>query len=304
VVIGTVLNVLLGALQVAGGRNSWAYLYPITNSGAVGFFANQNHMATLLLMSIPITAALVMTTKLRGRSSAGRLGIALSFLVLLLVGVALNGSLAAFGLVVPVVLASGALVPGGARWRKLILPVSALALGGALIAVAATPIASSGLRSEASTSLNSRAVIWRTTARAIGDSFPAGTGLGSFEQVYRQYEDPEKVSQEYVNHAHNDYLELILELGLGGLMLIVLFLIWWGVAAVKIWSSMVSTSFARAGTIATAAVLAHSVVDFPLRTSAISALFAACLGLMSHDVWKRPIGRRRDPKSVVHVEIR
>jgi O-antigen ligase len=280
VVIGTVLNILLGTLQVAGGRSSWAYLYSITNSGAVGFFANQNHMATLLLVSVPMTVALVMTTKVHGWSSAGRLGIGLAFLGLLLVGVALNGSLAALALVVPVLVASGSLLPGGAHWRRLLLPASGLAVAGAVIAVAATPIASGGLRTEASTSVNSRAVIWRTTGRAIGDSFPTGTGLGSFEQVYRQYEDPGKVDGEYVNHAHNDYLELVLELGLAGAVVIALFLVWWGVAAVKTWTSRLSTKFSRAATIATAAVLVHSVVDFPLRTAAISVVFAALLAIM------------------------
>lgn len=39
--------------------------------------------------------------------------------------------------------------------------------------------------------------------------------------------------------------------------------------------------FAQAMIIATAAILLHSVVDYPLRTAALSAVFAACIGLMS-----------------------
>jgi O-antigen ligase len=299
VAIGTVLNILLGALQVAGGRNSWAYLYSITNSGAVGFFANQNHTATLLLVSIPFTAALLASRHGRQRSSPARWAVAAAFLVLLLVGIALNGSLAAWALVVPVLLASGTLLPRGYRWRRFMLLVSGLTLAGAVIAVAAAPIATDGFRAEASTSVNSRMRIWGTTMRAIGDSFPAGTGLGSFEQVYRQYEDPSKVTREYVNHAHNDYLELVLELGLAGLVLIVLFLVWWGIAAVKIWASLSSTGYARAATIATAVVMAHSVVDFPLRTASISVTFAALLAIMacgSDGKWSRGTGETARPR--------
>jgi hypothetical protein len=52
------VSVLIGALQVIGGSDS-AYFYRITNyGGAVGFFANSNHNATLLLVSIPFLAAL------------------------------------------------------------------------------------------------------------------------------------------------------------------------------------------------------------------------------------------------------
>ena len=56
----TLASVALGALQVIGGTG--AYLYAITNYGvAVGFFANANHNATLLLVCIPFLAALQAT---------------------------------------------------------------------------------------------------------------------------------------------------------------------------------------------------------------------------------------------------
>lgn len=46
VIVGTLLGVLLGAMQTVGGMgpNAWWYLYDFTNTGAVGFFANRNHM--------------------------------------------------------------------------------------------------------------------------------------------------------------------------------------------------------------------------------------------------------------------
>ena len=73
---------------------------------------------------------------------------------------------------------------------------------------------------------------------------------------------------------------LWLETGIPGLILIALFLFWWGRRVVAIWRSPTIDHYARAATIASAAILAHSVVDYPLRTAAISAVFAMCLALM------------------------
>ena len=55
-----------------------------------------------------------------------------------------------------------------------------------------------------------------TTVEIIKDSFPIGTGLGTFSTVYRRYEDPSRVTRQFANHAHNDYVEAVLELGAAG----------------------------------------------------------------------------------------
>jgi len=284
VLIGTVFSIFLGALQVQGGRESWAYLYRITNVGAVGFFANQNHMATLLLVSIPTAAAILGSAKMGPKSSAGRYATGAAILALILVGIGLNGSLAAFGLVLPVLIASVLLLPGTVRWRRLALPASLAALLAAGALIASAPIAAASFQAEASTSVGSRAAIWKVTTEAIAETFPVGTGLGSFAQIYRQFEPSDRVTSEYVNHAHNDYLELALELGLPGVILVSLFLLWWAIMAVRIWTSHSSTVFGRAATIATAAILTQSAVDFPLRTAAISAIFAASLAIMARQL--------------------
>ena len=110
---------------------------------------------------------------------------------------------------------------------------------------------------------------------------PFGSGLGSFVNVYRLYESPDKVTNEYVVHAHNDYAELALELGVPGIVLMVLFLATWLVAAKGAWRRDAWNPFAQAASIASAAVLVHSLVDFPLRTAAVSATFAMCMALMA-----------------------
>jgi O-antigen ligase len=303
IVAVTILAVVFGALQVSSGHNSWAYLYKISNPGAVGFFANQNHMATLLLIAIPMAAALLASVKTDRRAAAGRYGTAGVLLLLLVIGIALNGSFAAYALVLPVLLASLSLLPGGAAWRRVALPFAAVALIAGIVILATRPIGTTAMQASASSSVSSRSGVWATTGQAISDSFPVGTGLGSFEQIYRHYEDPANVTHQYVNHAHNEYLELVLELGAPGLVLLLLFLAWWALAAVRIWTSQLSTPFTRAATIVSATILAHSIVDFPLRTAAISAIFAAAIALMAQHLRVSAEPKKGDTRPTRHVKL-
>lgn len=302
-IAGLVLAVILGVIQVGGGRASWAYLYSITNPGAVGFFANRNHMATLLLIGIPLAAALFASARSDRRSALAKQGVAAALFLVIALGIVLNGSIAAFGLVIPVALASAALVPAGMTWRRLALPLAGIALIGGVVLLVTRPIAAAEADPSTARSVAGRVEIWTTTSAAIAQTFPAGTGLGSFEQVYRQHEDPAQVTRFFVNHAHNDYLEIVLELGAAGAILMILFLAWWAAAAIRIWRSPLSTPFARAATVATAVVLAHSIVDFPLRTAAISAIFAACLGLMAQQLRSAPAAKAGEMRPSRHVKL-
>jgi O-antigen ligase len=270
----------------------------------VGFFANRNHMATLLLVGIPVAAALFASARADRRSALANKGVAAALFLVIALGIVLNGSIAAFGLVIPVAIASAALVPAGMTWRRLALPLAGIALIGGVVLLVTRPIAVAEADPSTARSVAGRVEIWATTSSAIEQTFPIGTGLGSFEQIYRQHEDPAQVTRFFVNHAHNDYLEIVLELGLAGAILIVLFLAWWAATAIRIWKSPLSTPFARAATVATAVVLAHSIVDFPLRTAAISTIFAACLGLMAQDRRSAaPAAKRGELRPSRHVKL-
>jgi len=282
---GTVVGITLGALQVvAPGPNSPWYLYPQTNRGvAVGFFANANHMADLLVCALPFIAALASAGRSRNIQRYSALLVVLAAAALLIVvGIALNGSLAGYVLALPVIGAS-ILIAAPPR-RSLRTPVAiltGLALVAAVGAIASTSIGSSRIGQEASGSVQSREAILQTTAKAMADTMPFGSGLGSFVRVYPLYESADRVVPEYVIHAHNDYAELALELGVPGIALMVLFLATWLVAAKGAWRRDAWNPFAQAASIASAAVLVHSLVDFPLRTAAVSASFAMCMALMA-----------------------
>jgi O-antigen ligase len=117
---------------------------------------------------------------------------------------------------------------------------------------------------------------------------PLGSGMGTFVPVYATFERPEDtVAGSYVNHAHNDVLELWLEAGVAGLSLAGLFAIWLMLRSVTVWrpkpgSGMleIDRHLARAATMVAALLLAHSVVDYPLRTGAMMALMAFACALL------------------------
>jgi O-antigen ligase len=282
---GTIAGIMLGALQVASaGQDSPWYLYRETNLGVgVGFFANANHMASLLVIALPFVAAIAAAGKSRNiQRYSALLSILAGVAVVLVVGIALNGSLAGYVLAVPVVAASALIVlPPASRLRHWIAGLAALSVIAAVAGLASSSIGGTKIGQEASTSVQSRQQILATTGMAIADYMPLGSGLGSFTRIYRLYESPDTVTSEYVIHAHNDYAELALEMGVPGVILLLLFLGWWVVAVLGVWRSGEGGPFARAASIASAAVLVHSLVDFPLRTAAISACFAMCLALLA-----------------------
>jgi O-antigen ligase len=143
------------------------------------------------------------------------------------------------------------------------------------------PLSSEAFAGDLGNEPASRRMLAATTTRAIEDSFPVGTGLGTFPTVYRRYENPDRVTRQYANHSHNDYLEFVLELGVAGLLLILAFIGWWGAALFRVWRSEVpGAGLARAASVAVGVVLLHSIVDYPLRTSAIAALIGAACALL------------------------
>jgi O-antigen ligase len=306
--VGTVGGILLGALQVAGGdslSSSW-YLYRETNYGvAVGFFANANHMAILLVISLPFIAALVASARSGNRQrNSAIIVLASGVVVVVVVGIALNRSLAGFGLALPVAVASAMLVlPPKSRLRPWALLLAGLLVVGAVGVIATSATRSGQLSTDAAGSVQTRQEMLATTSKAMRDFLPWGSGLGSFRSVYQLYESRESLTTTYVVHTHDDYVELALETGVPGILLMIAFLLWWGSSASSAWRDADSGAYARAASIASAAILAHSLVDFPLRTAAISAAFAMCLALLIER--RPPVARERsDLWPTRHVVLR
>jgi len=304
IVAVTLLAVTVGALQVIGGDS--AYFYDVTNIGqAVGFFANSNHNATLLLVCIPFLAALQAT--LLRRSGSSRSASAVRFLIgalyaVIFVGLLINSSLAGIGLCVPVAL--GTWLTFGRQKplvRRALLIGTIVASVAAIVLIAVGPFGNNLFGHQTANVEQSRQTSFALTFQAAREYFPVGSGLGSFQSIYHTQEPLASVTGTFMNHAHSDWLELLLETGLTGLLLIAAFL-YWGVRRVRaIWGAEDRDPFAQAAVIAVIAMLMHSLVDYPLRTAALSAVFAACVALIAG---ARPYARPRSAKSTArHLNL-
>lgn len=304
IVAVTLTSVTIGALQVIGGSS--AYFYRITNYGvAVGFFANANHNATLLLVCIPFLAAL--QKHLLKKSGSQRSASAIRLLggavyAVIVFGLLINSSLAGIGLGVPVALGSW-LTFGRQRAdvRRGLAITAGLVSIAVLVVIAIGPFGNNLFGQQTSNVELSRQTSFSLTLKAAGAYFPVGSGVGSFQPIYRMQEPLATVGGTFMNHAHSDWIELLLETGLAGIVFAALFVAWWAVRLLKIWRAEDPEPFAQAAVIASAAILMHSVVDYPLRTAALSAVFGACIGLMSG---VRPYTQRsRLPSSARHLSL-
>jgi O-antigen ligase len=303
--LGAALGVGLGIVQLESGSENY-YLQAEHNAGtASGFFANPNHMATLLLMCIPFLAAIVRNqmdeSSLNPRRTLGIIVAAMAGVVLAVLGLVLNRSGAGIALAVPVVLLSAMIV----KTPPLMLarPIIAVAVLSALafVCVLVVPVGK-GMPAKMANSVATRQEFLSTGLKVAGDYFPFGSGIGTFAPVYRLREDVQTLDlTAYVNHAHDDYLETLIEAGLLGIVLVVMFLIWFGRNCWRAVRQEPRDPIALAGGIAAATVLLHSVVDYPLRTSALSVLFAVSLGMLIRARNDRDLGKGM--RSARHIKI-
>ena len=295
ILIFCAVSIVLGVAQLLGGENSSLRFYQVTNrTQAVGFFSNANHFAIMLVCALPLAgyvAGRSVSSKGSRAERSSSLVMAGAVALFLLCGIGTVGSLAGYGLAVPAAFAAFLIYRKAAYGKIGILWGGAAALlFAAFIGVAvAGPLNKERLTEELSGTPASRAYMADTTLKAIKASFPVGTGLGTFQEIYRTFDDPFRVSREFTNHAHNDYLEVVLELGAVGALLILAFLLWFVTRSVAAWrASFEGTGLARAGSVIIFIILLHSVVDYPLRTSAVASIFAFACALLVPYLKPRP----------------
>ena len=295
-----VVSVFFGLLQLAGGANSALRFYAVTNSTeAVGFFANRNHFAAFLYTAMLfsfcwlVDAAISFAQQPRraaadSRSALYSAGGFVAF-VTLLAGQLMARSRAGLILSVVALLAGFALGMGDRRaridrrWPKFLFG-----------AIAVTVIFSLQFalyrildRFGPDTVSDARVAIVRNTISAARAYMPFGSGLGTFVPVYQLFEKPADIGVAYVNHAHNDLLELWLEAGIPGLLLLILYIVWLVRRTIEVWKKgemdqnrRVDCGLMRSASIVLVLLLIHSLVDYPLRTTAMMAVAAFATGLL------------------------
>jgi O-antigen ligase len=125
-----------------------------------------------------------------------------------------------------------------------------------------------------------------------------GWGLGTFPIVYPEFRT--FYTNFYVNEAHNDYLQLLVEMGLLGFGAMVWFLVTLYVnAAKKIgkWSGESGGAMTLACLLGISGILVHSAVDFNLQIPANAALFYVLCTVAASEPFAKPVRKRRAARS-------
>jgi O-antigen ligase len=282
---------------LSGWQQIFAYVKKYNLEEATGTYINRNHYAGFIEMIIPLGVAMLLheyskfsranrSTRswkgiLAGRNLS-RTGLWL-FAVIVMIAALLSsrsrmGIIAAVSSIAILSVFSGFQRRAGA-WLAALIMISVTVL--VLWIGAGSALRRFGsISDESISSTDSRLSLWKDTARLVGNHPFLGSGLGTFPVAFTAVQST--FLGKFVNHAHNDYLELASDLGVPAAVLFfgsVLLLL----ARLAEKTVSFEAGFDRAialgclGSIA--AILLHSLTDFNLYIPANALLFSLILGL-------------------------
>lgn len=292
------LEATLGLMQLGATKDSWMALgNPYAGGHATGTYVNRNHLAAMLAMALPMGIALwAMETLLPRGQDGARLRehprhadrriarrIVLSLLLLLIVTALLfTSSRSGIG--------SGLLVASLAIltlvWRANSL-AARIACGATAVAtlifaiyIGLTPVLERFSPGQLSLGYEGRERITAAAMAAGLDFLPFGSGLGTFADVFRRYQG-EGLSA-YIDHAHNDYAELFVELGVAGIAVIALAALAYVLQWSRLWDDTSSRGLRRiqvAAGLGMLAMIIHAASDFNFHIPANAIYFAFLCGI-------------------------
>lgn len=308
VVLGfALLSAIIGFLQAIGPDDGPLYFYRKTNLwSSTGLFANRNHQALLLAICFPLLAVIASTwgavrkPKLPGQVVAILAGVIIIPL-LLITGSRAGIALGLIGLAaIPAHTAAGA----RAQRTRAKFSLSLRILGGIAVVTILTLTALVFARAEAISRLVNfnrpdevRFNVWGPIADTAALFSPFGSGIGSFNATYRMFERASDLNYFYMNHAHNEVLEIALTGGLPAISI--------ALAAVLGWSAVTRRAFgqgairsssvclSRLGLTILAMVALSSLVDYPLRVPSIAAI-AMLAAVWAYEIYKPENGRKQN----------
>ena len=285
-VLLALLQAVWGLLQVGPFKELY---FDAEFAGAlIGSFANSNHFSNYIAMTLPLAVFLLWRSMSRSRTDQHQrppVAAVLWSLVLLVLLAAALASGSRTGALTSVLVTSlavllllGEMDRSSRRWYVL-------GAGALLVAVLMiVGVNSLVIRFDTGRLGNDGSFRWQliaSTWQAALAFWPTGSGPGSFAGVYPQFQPPGL--RAFIEHAHSDYVQLLMELGAMFIALAVL-ATWLMVRqALSLWRQIRGTS-GRSGSVqlqlccglGLLAVLLHSWVDFNLRIPA-NAVLAACL---------------------------
>jgi len=259
---------------------------------ATGTYVNRNHYSGLLEMVLPLVMvgaiALWRQNMARHSRTDGSVisaTILLGVSVCVLMGVMLSlsrmgfiSTLVAVAVILLILFASKG--SQDLRWNKWIwvLPVGLLAFV-LLLPSQELTFRLADLTAAEGVTNDARIGIWQDTLRMTSDYRLAGCGLGAYEQCLYRYKTV--LPLKTVDYAHNDYLQILAELGVVGAALLALLAGWmvWRLLKVVVWNREAKNWHIAVGLLGALVVVSlHSLTDFNLYIPANAAAFAWLAG--------------------------
>ncbi|MFA6031718.1 MAG: O-antigen ligase family protein [Myxococcota bacterium] len=279
--MGVVCNGLAAAIQYSLSDNiAIEGLLPFTINA--GLFANRNHFSALLFVSIPFV---VYYGLFRGNLLSGSLGLIALLLLLLATGSRAGVLIGLATTVISVVFLSTRTRLSGFGVFVLFIGLSVYTIG-AWTTIDAKEVDPAFGRGEFA----------RTTIAGIRDNWITGVGFGNFQKAYQIYERPEMIFSSFVNHAHNEYLEITFEGGVVAVLLMLSYFLY----MLVVFISIRRDTFQKAAFLSVSFLLVHSLVDYPLRTAALVMTFAFMNAIIFHRGFAERLNQQREFVEVDH----
>jgi O-antigen ligase len=265
-------------LQGMAPNGKLYWIWPLEQGGAIfGPYVNHNHYAGLMEMLTPFPLVLAATRYTNGNRKIAVAGIA----ALMAGSIFLSGSrggMVAFAAQM-VVLGVFLVRKREGSWKQPLM------LGGFLAVVIVFLVWMGGneltqrlisIHSEAREEISGgiRLTIDRDCLRMFIKRPFLGWGLGAFPIVYPEFRS--FYTTFFVNQAHNDYLQLLVETGVAGFSIAVWFLVLvfrQAASKLKNWTETASGALTVAALLGCVGILVHSFLDFNLQIPANAALF-------------------------------
>ncbi len=298
-----VLNAIFGLVQSAQNSESAFYFYPGMIAGdATGFFKNRNHFAAQMYALLPFAASMVVNSLNLSSRSSRRGKIINDYLSLFLglscvfifIATCIFARSRAGVVVLMVAIVWILFLPdwknikfrGKDSGKSLYLKALGAFLGISVLFSLEYAFYRVMNRFEVDSFFGARQEVAHNTLETAIKALPYGTGLGTFQKIYAVVEPVENVlPHKFINRAHNDYLEFFLETGAAGLLILAIFLFWYGAHVWNAWRQASANNLdqylTRASCITIGLLLLHSFVDYPLRTHVMMGLFALSCALLA-----------------------
>ncbi len=281
------LSAILGALQLIGDPDGFLFPYQVTNKGsAVGLFANRNHHAMLLAGVFAMLAVFASSGSGGPIKESARRGLAVIAGVLLVPLLLMIGSRMGMALgFVGLIAANFLYLPSqdrkkkqNAGWRANKARI--IMVGGTVFLALATILlsrAESYNRLFGKDSLEElRYTVWQIIWEQGWAYFPVGSGIGSFVELFQLAEPDSQLDPSYLNHAHNDFLEVIMTAGVPGSALLLMALSWLLMRTLKVWRTATASgpdvNYGRMASVFLCILVAGSWTDYPLRVPSLMAV--------------------------------